>query len=289
MTEYVYRRYLYIDTDEIMAYATVMDGGEISDEVRTITRQSGGKIGAELGPKLIPFSLSIGLNSDRFSSKQFKIRQSAHVATDKVITGIKKDKKGSDINEEGIKEGMVIECDVFLEELRKVPVDDQVKPLNWREKRREAKDPRIVYAREYSIHQDILADALGIRTGAANAVLILALSPQWLLRPEEFSRRATIVGKVVGVRRDGEIAEDRGDGTLDFKRPDGSTQEVAEQHGSTQEVAEEHVGWWRKTFRKPSRHAHDVASRAILTMKPAISRPELTHATIRIAPIVIYK
>jgi hypothetical protein len=118
-------------------------------------------------------------------------------------------------------------------------------------------------------------------------VLILALSPQWLLRPEEFSRRATIVGKVVGVRRDGEIAGDCGDGTLDFKRPEGSTQEVAEQDGSTQELAEEHVGWWRKTFRKPSRHAHDVASRAILTMKPAIRRLELTRATIRIAPIVI--
>lgn len=52
-----------------------MDGGEISDDVRTITRRMGGKIGAKLGPQFIPFNPSIGANLERFISRQFKIRQ----------------------------------------------------------------------------------------------------------------------------------------------------------------------------------------------------------------------
>jgi hypothetical protein len=299
MPDYVYRRYVYIDTDEVMAHATVMDGGEISDEVRTITRQRGGKIGAELGPKLIPFNLSIAANASRSIKQQFKIRQTAYVATDKVIKNIKKDKV---LQERGIREGMVIECDVFLERLRTVPDDQQVKPDSWVARRQEERDPRIKWARLYANRQDMAVEALSIRREVDNSVVILALSPQWLLRPDEFSRCATIVGKVVGVKREGEMAEDAHDGTLDFRRQATSkSQEVAQSGGDSQAGGDsegqdsgdpDNGGpWWRR--RKPSRHARDVAD-ARKRAQPAqqergAAGPQPAQATIRLVPIAIYK
>jgi hypothetical protein len=306
---YVYRRYLYIDTDEVLAYATVMDGGEISDDVHTITRRMGGKIGAKLGPQLIPFNLSIGANVDRFISRRFKVRQTAYVATDKVISGIRKDKIGSEI-----REGMVIQCDVFLESLRKASDESQkeVEPRTWWERRQEAKDRRIAYAREYSYRQDMIVEALDLKRNGQNATVILALSPQWLLRPDEFSRGATIIGKVIGVQRQGEVATEIGDGTFDF-RWDTATEGTAEQsivaasqqgavapgqQGTVAPAQQGNVaprrqggrGVWPFRRKNSSRHARNVATHPTqLPEIPKARQPDLSRATIRIAPIVIYK
>jgi hypothetical protein len=271
-----------------------MDGGEITDDVRTITRNMGGKFGGELGLKLIPVKLSFGADASKFSSRQFKIRQTAYVATEKVIRGIKKDRSGTNINEREVREGMVIEFDVFLDRLRKSPAAESLAPAHWWERRQEAKDPRIAYVRMYSRCQDMVVKALGMKKDGADTTLILALSPQWLLRPEEFSRQATIVGKLVGVKRDGESATDTGDGILDFTWTDNGSQDVVQRPSDPPGRPGGKDRKWSWLPRPFSKHKREVATAPAIPPPaepagPEPGRPKPSQATIRVVPIVIYK
>ena len=43
MTDFRYRRYIYLDGDEILNVAAIIEVGEVSEELRNLTRGFGGK------------------------------------------------------------------------------------------------------------------------------------------------------------------------------------------------------------------------------------------------------
>ena len=43
MTDFRYRCYIYLDSDEILNVAAIIEGGEASEELRNLTRGFGGK------------------------------------------------------------------------------------------------------------------------------------------------------------------------------------------------------------------------------------------------------
>jgi hypothetical protein len=45
VTDFRYRRYIYLDSDEILNVAAIIEGGEVSEELRNLTRGFGGKYG----------------------------------------------------------------------------------------------------------------------------------------------------------------------------------------------------------------------------------------------------
>jgi len=45
VTDLRYRRYIYLDSDGILNAVAIIEGGEVSEELRNLTRGSGGKYG----------------------------------------------------------------------------------------------------------------------------------------------------------------------------------------------------------------------------------------------------
>jgi hypothetical protein len=60
-----------------------MEGGQVSEELHTLTKGFGGNIGAKLG--FAALGASLGLQANRLFKKEWKLRRTAYVAAYKVL------------------------------------------------------------------------------------------------------------------------------------------------------------------------------------------------------------
>jgi hypothetical protein len=212
MSDFQYRHFIYLDSEEILSVAPIIDGGEISDDIHTLTRQLGGRLGADFGIKTLGARISLGGDGSKSYKREFKLRQTAYVAANKVLNALKPD----DIDLKKITstvEKTIVKCDVNLHMLKA----DGKPRKKWRDKFWRTNDPRKTYNDKYGERQDMCVELLNSRSNDfTGTVLLLALEPQWLLKPYEFDRRATVIGQVVAVRREQEKTVENSDGTFKF-------------------------------------------------------------------------
>jgi len=59
MADFRYRHFIYLDSDEILKIAAIMEGGEVGEEVRTLQKGFGANIGAKFGFAALGASLGL--------------------------------------------------------------------------------------------------------------------------------------------------------------------------------------------------------------------------------------
>jgi hypothetical protein len=211
MADFHYRHFIYVDSDEILNTAAIMEGGLVDEEIQTLTKGFGGNIGAKFG--FAALGASVGLQGNRLFKKEWKLRRTAYVAADKVLDKITTNDKVAE-KASSISENAIVRCDINLRPLCSRPdgqqshvdVDRLIRPW-WQ--RLFTADPTVEAGRQnvyrYGKRQTMEVAMFG-RDGneLTGPSLLLVLEPRWVLKPSEFSRRATIVGQVIGAKRNGE-------------------------------------------------------------------------------------
>jgi len=212
MPDFRYRHFIYLDSDEILNIAAIMEGGEVSEELLTLTKGLGGNIGAKFG--FAAQGATLGFQGDRRFTKEWKLRRTAYVAADRVLAKLAPKNMGP-VSVSSVSENAVIRCDIDLHPLLSSSYEDQphtdviqlIRPrwqklLNWTDPTIKARKQAV---RKYGSRQTMQVNMFGSDGNRlAEAKLLLILDPRWVLNPGEFSRRATIVGQVIGVKRPGE-------------------------------------------------------------------------------------
>jgi hypothetical protein len=210
MSDFMYRHYIYVDSDEVLTTAAIMDHGITTDEFHRTTKEFGGGLGAKFLWALVPVDLSV--RGGWRHEKEWKIRQSAYTTTEKVLDKIAP--RATEITE--LSHGQVIRCDIELPSSTSYYANDGELGYDWPVVKQIARswwqglltqDPGKKAAKRLDkldrrrLVSCSVLDSSGI---SAPKTALLTLKPRYILDLADFSRRATIVGQVVDIRRDGE-------------------------------------------------------------------------------------
>jgi hypothetical protein len=210
MADFRYRHFIYLDSGEILNTATIMTGGDVEEEMHTLKKSLGGKIGLKFGHAAL--GANIGGQGERNHQKEWKLRRTAYDAADRVLRELApKDIIGDNLL--NIPENRVIQCDI---DLKPLPIADS--PASSHARLQELLRPwwkRIFPDPAAKVERRRIADYAQVRltealifNGKSNELskieVLVTLDPQWILDPSGFDRRATVVAQVAGVKRPGE-------------------------------------------------------------------------------------
>lgn len=209
-----YRRFLYIDSEEVINAAAVLAEGEELELLRTTTKS----LGTDLGVKFTLFGggINVGGKGGRETMEQLKLRRTVHVQVDHVLEEFRAKKQlavitsPADVDE--LYENLLLECDVDLGEgleeagspLRPEQQQTSVsRRLTWGGWRTPAVEEVKKWEHHLGPRRHLKATVLdrdmrSAEPGDDRSHVLLLLETRSLLVRElsDFCRRATVVGQV---------------------------------------------------------------------------------------------
>ena len=84
VTNFRYRHYIHLDSDPVRNVAAIIEGGEVSEELRILTSGSGGNTGVQ--PGFAALDANLGLQGSRFYLEEWKPIRTAYVGADEVLS-----------------------------------------------------------------------------------------------------------------------------------------------------------------------------------------------------------
>jgi hypothetical protein len=250
--DFQYRHFLYLDSSEVLSVAAVIEGGEVTEELHTLVKELGGNIGIKFA--LASLGVGLGARGGRRFHKEVKLRRTVYVQARRVLNALPdNDISGSfEKTPLRISENDVVRC--YIDPQSDSDLNKRIGDLtgrdpvagwplvrSWRQ-RAFRRDPanRAAKKRVSVLGQRFFAEftisGTSNNTLTENSVLVL-LDPLWMLDLPWFSRHATIIGQVIGVRRSDEqlIILDNGSDAR-FETTDG--QQVSIEKGPHRDIAE---------------------------------------------------
>jgi len=117
-----YRHYIHLDSDPIRNVAAIIEGGEVSEELRILTRGSCGNTGVQ--PGFAALDANLGLQGSRFYLKEWKLLRTAYVGANEALSKLAA-KKPAPAEAPAFSENMINQGDVNLYPLRSHSSEDQ--------------------------------------------------------------------------------------------------------------------------------------------------------------------
>lgn len=239
MADFRYRHFVYVDSNEILNVAAILDEGEVVEELHRLTKDLGANVGLKFGLKLL--GLDIGAKGGRNLEKEWKIRRTVYTSADRVLgkLDIKKfDTEGS------VTENRVIQCDIRLTPpIRESEVHLSQWQKLWFGVSRKDIQVECAKLRMERISEPIIAaefEVLGTGDRTKGEKVLVVLQTRFMLDLPGFMRRATIVGQVIGVKQEDEqlLITSNGDGVgYEFiKRHIQGSAECSSSNDSNQEL-----------------------------------------------------
>jgi len=212
-TRKVYRRFVYLDADEILNGLAGIEGGAVTERIRSLTKEVGGDVAL----RFPLFGMDVGLGGRRRKDvrDQLTLKQTIHSTTAELLRQLEPDGMARLDRAEQLEvvfENLVVRFDATLGPL---PYGEQPPPLGWLRRRLTSEAEQAARSRMQELGGAEIAVVAAL-SDDANACLGMQLSARWLVPAyrELFSRRATVVGQVTQVAGDGEACVAReGNGT----------------------------------------------------------------------------
>jgi hypothetical protein len=211
--DFPYRHFVYLNGDEVLNIAAVIEGGEVIEEIHTLAKGFGGHFGLKFA--LAAVSPELGVGGHRRFEKELKLRRTVYVQADKVLTKLKNSRGLVSSPGQGATENKIINCDIDLELLRKQfghqrpRWNTKIISSRWwkiftRDKAVQLKEDRIDFFGQETFPVEFPVLSSDSTDGIAKAHILAILDAQWMLDLTSFSRRATVIGQIIGVARPGE-------------------------------------------------------------------------------------
>src|SRR5215475_4100995 len=111
--DFRYRHFLYLDGNEVLNTAAVLEGGEVTDELLTLARELRGNLGIKFA--LASVGVNLGAGGSRRLQREVKVRRTVYVQADRVLRAL----PDTDISPlldklplRGFSENDVVKCDI---------------------------------------------------------------------------------------------------------------------------------------------------------------------------------
>ena len=212
---HVYRRFLYLDGDEVLNSLSAIQGGDVEEVLDQAVREGGGGAGFAIGAG--PAMLELKGHRKRTVKQELTRKRTAHSAVETFLTqlhqsgGLSRLSGGCDPGVyERLTENDTLQIDVDLQRFE-LWMGDYEAP------------PRLRRVRRFFSRQPYVPSGLGLSEGIASVgrnkplqddelnfdlTVLIPVKRRWMLdSAHEFRRQATVVGQIMWILNPGEVCE----------------------------------------------------------------------------------